>query len=75
MSPAPPSSVEEQLENLESKIERTLALLADNRQARKDLESENARLRRELAESERERSEVRRRVERLLRQVDSLAGE
>lgn len=75
MSPAPASSVEEQLENLENKIERTVALLADTRQARKDLEGENARLRRELAESERERSEVRRRVERLLRQVDSLAGE
>jgi len=75
MSQTPPSSVEEQLESLENKIERTLALLADTRQARKDLEAENARLRRELAESERERGEVRRRIERLLKQVDSLAGE
>ena len=75
MSPAPPSSVEEQLETLENKIERTLALLAETRQARKDLEAETSRLRRELAESERERGEVRRRVERLLKQVDSLAGE
>lgn len=75
MSQTPASTVEEQLESLENKIERTLALLADTRQARHDLEGENVRLRRELAESERERGEVRRRVERLLKQVDSLAGE
>lgn len=75
MSQTPSSSVEEQLESLENKIERTLALLADTRQARKDLEGETARLRRELAESERERGEVRRRIERLLKQVDSLVGE
>ena len=75
MSQPLPSGVEDQLENLEGKIERTLTLLADNRQARKDLETENARLRKELSEGDRERGEIRRRVERLLKQVDTLAGE
>jgi septal ring factor EnvC (AmiA/AmiB activator) len=75
MSPTPANSAEEQLEDLERKIERALAVLADTRQARKDLEAENSRLRRELAESDRERSEVRRRLERILKQIDSLASE
>ena len=66
---------ESQLDALESKIQRALALLSESRETRKELEAENSRLKRELAEGERERSEVRRRLERLLKQIDSLAGE
>jgi chromosome segregation ATPase len=63
----PENAAETQLETLESKVLRALALLTEARQ-------ENARLRKELAEAERERGEVRRRVEHLLKQIDSLAG-
>ena len=66
---------ESQLDALESKIQRALALLSESREARHGLEAEISRLKRELAEGERERSEVRRRLERLVKQIDSLSGE
>ena len=66
---------ESQLDALESKIQRALSLLSESRETKKELEAENGRLRRELADGERERAEVRRRLERLLKQIDSLAGE
>lgn len=83
MPTAPTSSeAETQLELLEEKIQRALELLAQARKAREAAEREAARLRAELAdktrqwnESERERSEVRRRIERLLKQIDTLTDE
>ena len=69
------SAAESQLEVLESKIHRTLESLAAAR-------AENARLKQELADRDRhlhdlqrERQDVRQRVERLMKQVDALAKE
>lgn len=59
------SAAESQLEILESKIHRTLELLTQAR-------AENSRLKQELAERDKERQDVRHRVERLLKQVDAL---
>ncbi len=69
----------EQLQSLEERIVNAIKLLAQARQARQEAESEALRLRSELAarDSElatlrREREEVRRRVEKLLGQIDAL---
>jgi hypothetical protein len=66
------SAAELQLEALESKVHRALEMLSQAR-------AENARLREELSARdrqsgtlERERQEVRQRVERLVKQVDAL---
>lgn len=64
----------ESLEALEEKIERALEVLAHSRKAREKAEEENSRLRRQLADTERDKSEVRRRIERLMKQIDSLSG-
>ena len=66
------SSAETQLEVLETKVRQ---LLAQARKSREAADAENTRLRQQLAEAERERGEVCRRIERLLKQIDSLSGE
>lgn len=72
LAATPASGAEAQLEVLETKVRQ---LLARSRKSREAVDTENARLRQELAEAERERGEVRRRIERLVKQIDSLSGE
>jgi chromosome segregation ATPase len=76
----------EQLEQLEEKIERVVTLLESARSEKKDLQEENALLRRKLAEQDRgqrvlqerlsrvekDRDNVKVRVQRVLEQVDTL---
>ena len=77
----------EQLEQLESKIERAVEFLESVRSEKKQLQEENLQLRRKLAEQDRnhrilqeklnqlekERDNVKLRVQRVLEQVDTLA--
>ena len=75
---------EAQLEALESKVRRALEVLAQSRKSREASQvndRENARLREQLAEqsrqsaeAERARTEVRRRLERVVKQIDVLTG-
>ena len=69
------SAAESQFEALENKIHRTLELLsaarAENARLKKDLADRD----RQLSEVQHERQDVRQRVERLLKQVDSLTKE
>lgn len=89
MPPAPRASeadeeAEAQLEALESKVRRALDVLAQTRKSREASQvndRENARLREQLGEqsrqsteAERARAEVRRRLERLVKQIDVLTG-
>ena len=76
----------EQLEQLEAKIERAVAFLESVRSEKKELQEENLELRRKLAEQDRnvrilqerlnrlekDRDNVKVRVQRILEQVDTL---
>lgn len=69
----------DQLKSLEERILNAVRLLSQARQARQKAEEDASRLRTELAARDaelstlrKERDEVRRRVEKLLAQVDSL---
>ena len=89
--PTPGGDIEtlEQLQTLEERIVHTIRLLTQTRQARQEADTEAAQLRaelaardaelaslhRQLAEAHKEREVVRRRVEKLLRQMDALTGE
>ena len=79
----------EQLLNLEQKVNRTIDLLRSTKAEKEELTRENARLQRDceqkdksiekleehLGHLEKERDAVRGRLQKLLEQVDSLAGE
>ena len=69
------SAAESQLEALEKKIHRALESLSAARAENVRLKQELAERDRRLAAGEREREDVRQRVERLVKQVDSLAKE
>lgn len=85
---APESHAIDQLSSLEERILQIVQLLQEARQARQAAESaavglrgelsakegELAALRQQLAAHSKERDEVRRRLERLLQQVDSLVS-
>lgn len=78
---APESQAIDQLSSLEERIVQVVQLLQEARQARQAAEKEAAGLRGELsvlrqqlAAHNKERDEVRRRLERLLQQVDSLVS-
>jgi len=78
---APESQAIDQLSSLEDRIVQVVQLLQEARQARQAAESEVAGLRRELsalrqqlAAHNMERVVVRRRLDRLLQQVDSLVS-
>lgn len=72
LSPPAASAAESQLEALESKIHRTLEMLSAARAENARLKLEIADRDRQLNEVQRERQDVRQRVERLLKQVDAL---
>ncbi len=65
-------SGETQLEALETKVRQFVAQVRKSQEA---AEADNDRLRKQLADDEKTRGEVRRRMERLLKQIDSLSGE
>jgi septal ring factor EnvC (AmiA/AmiB activator) len=78
---APESQAIDQLTSLEDRIVQVVQLLQEARQARQAAEKEAAglrgelaALRQQLAAHNKERDEVRRRLERLLQQVDSLVS-
>jgi septal ring factor EnvC (AmiA/AmiB activator) len=78
---APESQAIDQLSSLEERIVQVVQLLQEARQGRQAAEKEAAglrgelaALRQQLAAHNKERDEVRRRLERLLQQVDSLVS-
>lgn len=62
------------LQSLEDRILRAVELIADLRSKNESLQAENTRLSAELETVNSERSQVRSRIEKLLGQLDTLAG-